>query len=265
MVLASQGESGRQGLVAKPRGIRRVEPGKKIKICVYGSPGCGKSVLAGTSPGRCLILRPPTDHLDSLPAGSEVEEWVISDWDDMNEAEEYLRHEGGKDYDWVWIDSISLLQDHTLDHVWADAVARKPARAEYGVDKGEYGINMSRLGEWFRHVVGVDQFNFGVTAHPFETVDLESEPVMMPWVQGKQMTEKICGYMNIVGRLHVKDGKHILDTEHKGLYYAKDQFGVGRVIEPTMPKVLAKIKAAKGNTIQTTKRPARPVRRRVAQ
>lgn len=245
--------------MAKPNGIRRVEPGKKINLLVYGLPGAGKSVLAGTSPGRCLILHPPTDHLDSLPKGSKVEEWIIRDWDDMNEAEEFLRHEGGKHYDWVWVDSISLLQDHTLDHVWADAVARKPDRAKFGVDKGEYGINMSRLGEWFRHVVGGAQFNMGVTAHPFETTDLESEPVMMPWVQGKQMTEKICGYMNIVGRLYVKDGKHILDTEHKGLYYAKDQMGIGRVIEPTMPKILSKIRAKP--TINT-KRPA--VRRRVA-
>lgn len=251
--------------MAKPNGIRRVEPGKKIKILVYGIPGAGKSVLAGTSPGRVLILRPPTDHLDSLPAGSAVDEWVMSDWDDMTEATEYLRHEGGKDYDWVWVDSISLLQDHTLDHVWADAVARKPTRAEYGVDKGEYGINMSRLGEWFRHVVGADQFNFGVTAHPFETVDLESEPVMMPWVQGKQMSEKICGYMNVVGRLFVKDGKRILETEHKGLYWAKDQLGIGRVLEPTMPKVLAKVSKAKGTPTTTAKaKPARTVRRRVA-
>lgn len=262
MGLAAQGEPGRRGLVAKPSGIRRVQPGTKVKICVYGIPGCGKSVLAGTSPGRCLILRPPSDHLDSLPKGSTVDEWIMSDWDDMTEATEYLRHEGGKDYDWVWVDSISLLQDHTLDHVWADAIARKPSRAEFGRDKPEYGINMQRLAEWFRHVVGTDTFNFGVTAHPFETVDIESDPVMMPWVQGKQMTEKICGYMNIVGRLYVKEGKHILDTEHKGLYYAKDQLGVGRVIEPTMPKIMSKIKAAKGAT--TTTRPARPVRRRVA-
>jgi hypothetical protein len=250
--------------VSKPSGIRVVKPGKKIKLLVYGLPGSGKSVLAGTSP-RCLILRPPTDHLDSLPADTDVEEWVLNDWDDMNEAMEYLRHEGGKDYDWVWIDSISLLQDHTLDHVWADAVARKPDRAKFGVDKGEYGINMTRLGSWFRHVVGGDQFNFGVTAHPFETTDLESEPVMMPWVQGRQMAEKICGYMNCVGRLYVaekKDGTpyRVLETEHKGLYWAKDQLGIGRMVEPTIPKIMSKVAAAK----TPTKTASRSVRRRVA-
>jgi hypothetical protein len=80
---------------------------------------------------------------------------------------------------------------------------------------------------------------------------------MMPWIQGKQMPEKICGYMNVVGRLYVNDGKRILETEHKGLYWAKDQLGIGRVIEPTMPKLLAKIG-------KPTTKAARPVRRRAA-
>lgn len=249
--------------MAKPSGIRKVVPGKKIKLLVYGKPGSGKSVLAGTSP-RCLILRPPTDHLDSLPANSSVEEWILNDWDDMNEAMEYLRHEGGKDYDWVWVDSISLLQDHTLDHVWADAVARKPDRAKFGVDKGEYGINMTRLGGWFRHVVGSAQFHLGVTAHPFETTDLEGEPVMMPWVQGNMMSDKICGYMNAVGRLYVAEKKNgpgtyrVLECEHKGLYYGKDQLGIGRMTEPTIPKIMDKIASNK----QTTTRAVRNMRRR---
>lgn len=242
----------------KPEGIKAVKPGVKINILIYGAPGIGKTVLAGTSP-RCLILRPPFDHTDSLPKATKVEEWVLKDWDDLNDAEEFLRHEGSKYYDWVWLDSISLMQDVGLDHIWADTVARKPDRKKFGLDQGEYGINMFRLAGWMRHVVGIGEFNLGVTAHPFETLDVNDDPVCMPYVQGKNMPDKICGYMNVVGHLHVqkkKDGTpvRVLDTEHKGLYYGKDQLGVGRMINPTIPKLIA---ATNRGAATGTRRPPR--------
>lgn len=247
----------------KPDQIKRVKPGSKINIMVYGQPGVGKTVLAGTSP-RCLILRPPFDHTDSLPKGSPVEEWVLRDWDDMNEAEEFLRHEGSKYYDWVWLDSISLIQDVGLDHIWADTVARKPDRAKFGLDQGEYGINMFRLAGWMRHVVGIGEFNLGVTAHPFETLDVNDDPICLPYVQGKNMADKVCGYMNVVGHLTAKEGKNgksvrVLETKHVGLYYGKDQLGVGRMINPTIPKL---IEVTSRGAASTTKRTPRPTRRR---
>lgn len=237
---------------------------KHIFMGLYGEPGIGKSRLVGTSPGRVLILRPPVDHLDSLLTADKerVEEWIIRDWSDMNEAEEFLR-EHGTAYDWVWVDSWSLLQDVLLDDVFSDAVERKPERAKYWADKPEYGVNMGRIGAWMRHTVGPDLFNFGFTAHPATLaspdLDPEGDPVekLMPWIQGRNMSPKLSGYTNILCFMEKsgKQGRRVLRSQSDVRYYAKDQFDAfpdGVLWDPTMEKVVRLINAQR-KTAKTAK------------
>jgi hypothetical protein len=222
--------------------------GGKVAFCLYGPPGIGKTRMIGTGP-RTLIVRPPTDHTESI-RGGDAQEKVVNDWDDLNNVYEYLRHGGAEDWDWVWLDSISLFQDHGLDDIWESVVAEKPHRAKHGVDKGEYGVNMHRLGLWVRHMVGLPGFNFGVTAHPAELANPEDELILMPYVQGRNMSNKVCGYMNIVAYLEIKQGKRVLRTAATERYYAKDQFDAfenARMVEPTMPKIIAAIDKARGD------------------
>lgn len=243
--------------MAKPDAIQPITRTKHIFMCLYADSGVGKTRLIGGHEGSTLIVRPPTEHTDSIRTPEGVDEWIVKGWNDMNEVEEYARHEGGKDYDWIWLDSISLFQDTGLDEIWADTIAAKPHRAQYGLDKGEYGVNMTRLARWVRSMVGVDQFNFGVTAHPMEMDDpVSGEVKLQPYVQGKNMTTKIQGYMNVVAYMEKKEiGKEgdkkiarVLRTEATETYVAKDQFDAfdsGRMVNPTMPKIMAAIEAAK--------------------
>lgn len=269
--------------MAKPEEIKSASDSRFAHICIYGEPGIGKSRLIGSSPGRVLVLRPPTDHLDSLlPADKKrVEEWVVNDWDDMNRALDYLRLEGGNDWDWVWVDSMSLLQDHTLDDIWETVKAEKPHRARYGLDQAEYGINMLRLGVWIRHVVGPDTFNFGFTAHAAmlypqqvskQGLDDKAEPKLMPWIQGKNMSPKFCGYMNQVLYMEVakvgEEERRVIRTNASERYYAKDQYDIasnGRIVNPTMPKIVAAIEKARGVPLGTLPRKTKPAapRRRI--
>jgi len=189
---------------------------------LYGPPGAGKTRLIGENPST-LILRPPTDHTDSIRVVG-ADEWVIDDWAAMGEAHEYCRH-NPTDYNWVWFYSISLFQDSGLDDIWDGVVAAKPHRAEYGVDKGEYGRNMWRLGQWVRHMVGIQGFNFGITAHPAELEHpITGKLKFQPWIQGKNMSTKIQGYMNIVAYLEVveQDGaeRRVLRTAGTHAYEA---------------------------------------------
>lgn len=254
---------------------------KHIYVCLYGEPGIGKSRFIGTSPGKVLIIRPPVDHLDSLlPADkARIEQWKVEDWNDMFDALDYLRHEGGK-YDWVWVDSWSLLQDVLLDDLFETAVAEKPARRRYGADKQEYGINMFRIGSWMRHVVGPDAFNLGFTAHPAvlasPDLDEDGDPVekLMPWIQGKNMSPKLCGYMNVVAFMEGvgKKRRRVIKTNSDERFYAKDQFDAlgedGSLLDPTMPKLLDLIKkspgrATGGQRTNPTRTPKRTAKRRV--
>lgn len=243
-----------------PPNIRPVGETKFIKLLVYSMWGVGKTVFVGSGGPRTLILRPPTDHTDSIlthyPAAERPQEWVIRDWDEMDSAFQYLQMHG-HEWDWVWLDSISLWQDTGLDDIWAAVKERRPERnvLHAGMDKGEYGRNMDRLSSWVRNVVSADTFNFGITAH--YTTRLETptgEVKYMPWVQGSMMSEKVCGYMTMVGymekRISPSSGREfrqITFTETKD-FYAKDQYNAfekARLVDPTIPKLAAAVAAAK--------------------
>jgi len=247
--------------MSKPTSIKPANRSRHARLCIYSDPGVGKTRLVGTSVlcGRTLLIRPPTDHIDAIPLANRerLEDAVLDDWGQMNEMLDFLRHEGDQ-YDWVWLDSASLMQDHLLDDIWDTVVSEKPARARYGPDKGEYGINMHRLGVWMRHVVGPDTFNFGFTAHTAQlspSEDPEEDRKLMPWIQGKNMSPKFCGYMNAVLFMEVakiggKDNRRVLRTHATSRYYGKDQFDMDtkthRVVDPTMPKLVELMEAGRG-------------------
>jgi hypothetical protein len=244
-----------------------------INMLIYGDPGCGKTTLIGSGGKKykTLIIRPPTDHVDPI-VGSGVKETVVHDWNEMLDVQEYLRHEGAE-WDWVWLDSISLFQDTGLDDRFAAAVENKPSRSAQGPDKPEYRVNMWRLEQLVRHTVGAQLFNFGVTAHPFWTefpsneTPEEAVEKLMPWIQGQKMPQKISGYMNVVGYMSAEEKKvndklrvrRYLHTAGNQYRYGKDQFNAlgGVMIDPTMPDIMDAITDKRASKKSSARRPTR--------
>jgi hypothetical protein len=240
-------------------------------MLIYGVPGVGKTRLIGTAPNT-LIVRPPTDHTDSITTPENVDELVVDKWEQMFEAFAWLQQGATSEYEWIWLDSISLWQDHGLDDVFDAAISRNSHRAEYGPDKGEYGINMGRLQRWIRNMVGLatdGKVNFGITAHPFEWRDpVKETDVWAPWIQGKNMSPKVCGYMNEVGYMQVvtdsktKKERRVIRFRPDGRdIVAKDQFDAfgedGRLVDPSMEKIT--------DAIADSRRARKPRRRRRSQ
>lgn len=245
--------------LAKPRKLRQ---GEGITWLLFGIPGVGKTPLIGENP-RTLILRPPTDHTDSIMEPENVEEIVINDWASELEAFQYVHQGGWEQHDWVWIDSLSGFQDFGLRDVLEDAVIRKPSRGvnkggvmipEFGADQGEYGINMNRITNMVQDFCGMaaeGKINFGITCHPADWYNpVTEETVLAPWVQGKGMIAKICGYMNVITYMQEvsRDGKPSqiqLFSSAPG-FYGKDQFrafptmksGKRGIVDPTMSRIM---------------------------
>jgi hypothetical protein len=255
--------------MSKPAAIKEIRSSKHINILLYGDPGSRKTTMAGSGGEGTLIVHPHVEHMDAI-VGSGADHWLVQDWDEMQNVLQWARHEGG-DYKWIWLDSISCWQDIGMDDIFAVAKARNPGRGQYWWDKGDYGVNMGRIAEWVRFMMGCDLFNFGITAHQFWAEMTEGEPdddmpqvveKMMPWVQGKGMPQRIAGYMQMVGYNTVhesktKKGEQFVVTRFKGNagFYAKDQFNAfptGKVTNLTVPKLEAAVQAAR------TKKQARP-------
>jgi hypothetical protein len=242
--------------------ITPLTPTGKANFMLYGAPSAGKtSIIAQGS--RTLIIRPPTDHTDAaIRAGAKAHEWIVERWPDMDEVEEFARH-NPDEYDWIWLDSISLFQDHGLEDIMAAVEAAKPHRRNGPIDQGEYNANFTRLTKWCRHMIGIPGFNFGVTAHPAEIADNLGNVKLRPWVQGKNMSFKICGMMNIVGYLEVvhdknENDRRVLRLRETDDYEAKDQFELAsdyRMVDPTMKKIEAALPGRAAKPAAKTSRP----------
>lgn len=238
----------------KPQSLDR---SKGIAMMVYGIPGSEKTRLLGS--GKTLIIRPPSEHTDSIDLPTNCSEVVVQDWSDMFELFREIQQGMHRDYDWFGLDSITLAQEILLEDVLGDAIARKPTRAiqkggimipEHGADQGEYKVNMDRLSKWTRDMVALakeGKFHFAMTAYPIEywDPDIEKE-VWAPDVRGKNMIKKICGYMNTVAYLKKsKEKGEVLLTVDKDGFIGKDQFNMfpklksGRhgLINPTLDDI----------------------------
>lgn len=228
-------------------------------MLVHSVPGAGKTTLIGTGGKtmKTLIIRPPTDHTDPI-LGSGCKEWVVTHWEQMLEdVIEYLQHEGHK-WDWVWLDSVSAWQQFGLDDIWQQTIDRRPDRKTGPIDKGEYGLNMTRVLQWIRTVSGMSMagnFHFGITAwSEYLWDETKQREVLKPWVQGKMMSDNVMGYMNIVAYMEVTNKRRILRFDLTDDYYGKDQFSpVGgpeafpkaKLLNPTMPKIMTALDAVR--------------------
>lgn len=232
--------------------------GQRACVCVYGLPGTGKTRLAGSSEKPTLLLHPPTDHVDSIPAGGNCDHIELQDHRDMTDAFQGLQQRGDefKKYEdgWVWLDGITLMEEYGMDDVFGAVIQRKPHRAEHGPDKGEYGVNRQRLQKWVRDMIGLckaGQFNLGITSHVMAVENpVTNEDIWVPQfgdTKGK-LAFKLAGYMNIVAYYAAaeKDGKitRKLAVDQEG-FIGKDQYnifprlksGVHGIVNPTMSDV----------------------------
>lgn len=243
-------QAARRPANAKPRQIHG--PGTQspyFRLLVYGNPGDLKTTLAGTSP-RPLILNADrgTEILDMrrIP----YESWEINDHDELNDAIAYIRHGGHKEYDWLWLDSITGFQELGLDSIMRELTAVKSHRRMWAADKGEYGQNMNRLSLALRAMRDLP-LNVGWISHITRTEDDDGEVMYKPAVQGKDMIDRVCSYASVVGRMErvysEKQKKEIVrfTTRKDGKYYTKDRMNIGTIVDPTIPKIMARIAEAR--------------------
>lgn len=248
--------------MTKPRNVIKVRDKAHVNMMLYGEPGVGKSVFAGTAPNALILANNPDETVSMVDSDADV--WHVPDYHALSDAVEYVWHEGHSDYEWVWFDNGSLFQEQGMDQIMDDAVAAKPHLNRWIPDRPQYLTNQNRLGLMIRRLT-MAPINFGMTAHVQRVEDDDGRTILLPAFQGGQglFAQRLCGYMNVVGYMKAvssKDGgeKRYIYTRKTAKFQAKDRF---RALEPkeeglTVPILMQKI-GSKGTPPSRAKRTAR--------
>lgn len=226
----------------------------RIRPLIYGHPGSGKSPFAASTAmlGRTLILNADgPDSLVSVMQADYYEEfqdnlefWNVDSIRDLHEVRDYFRRgTGTKDFEWLWLDSATLFEEHDMDDIMHQLNKEKSHRDVHLPDKAQYMLRQNHLGMWVREMQKI-RINFGMTCHVMQIgVDDEDEDASTasyrPAIQGKQgeISSKVCGYFGLVGRMYVRRSRvkvkggdkkkvkteRVLQLQPSGKWYAKDR------------------------------------------
>lgn len=256
--------------MSKPSQIRSAANQERfVNALFYGFPGIGKTRLLGSSTGKVLVLECGKSETDTcVAAGQDVDVWEIHKRSELDEAYEYLRHEGYNDYKWAWVDGLSPLEGRLMKEQLRTQHAANTNRSDLVPAPDDYLKIQSIMDKFVTDMVDLPM-NVGFTAHVMmEEVTLidedgdESQVLMMlPQIQGGhgKLSQKICAYMNIVGYMDTLDGKdgkqRAMLVRFDGRHVAKDRFNClanenGWLFipddKPFMPTIEAKVSRALG-------------------
>lgn len=243
------------------------EGSEKINAMIYADSNVGKTVLAGTAPGKTFWLAGEPGFKSAQRQGAvghgrritdTATAWAAVEW--LNAKRRYER------IDWLILDGVTTMQDRFRLGYAAEAFDINPAKRQHRnlPDRPDYFNTQNFLKAWIPALVDLP-CNLLITAHAYRT-DLtdNGELLVFPGVQGKvtETANAIAGIMDFVGfyekkrvhnrartesrivrRLWFESPERKNKQEEEVRYIVGDKFDcLGPYIDnPTMPAILAKI------------------------
>lgn len=258
-------------------------------IMVYGGSGVGKTVLAGSLPGRILMLCGEPGYISAARLGARGRARLIPDTATAVAAAAWLEDGGASQFDWVIAEGIGTMQNKFLLNYAAEAFDANPAKRTHRnlPDKPDYFNAQNFLKSWISRLIDLP-CNTLYTAHAMYPEDKTTgEQLVYPAIQGKgiEVSQYISGLMHAVGFMSPRvkqtdDGpvqvrrtlwQTVRDPNTETTFFAKDQFNaLGTFTDDLrMPEILKLIddsdpEAPAAEPVLLPAAKAAPARRRAA-
>lgn len=211
-------------------------------IMVYGGSGVGKTVLAGTLPGRILMLCGEPGYISAARLGAHGKARLIPDTATATAAVSWLEDGNASKFDWIIGEGLGTMQKKFLLGYAAEAFDANPAKRAHRnlPDKPDYYNAQNFVMSWVARMIDLPA-NVLFTAHAMYPEDKTTgERLVYPAIQGKgiEVSQYICGLLHAVGFMsprikRTEEGdipvRRILwqsmrDPATETTFFAKDQF-----------------------------------------
>lgn len=246
--------------------VEKLEAGSESKnLLVYGDSNAGKTVLAGTCPGRTFWLVGEPGYKSAARHGARGHIRRLADTATALAAIDWLyERDRYRKLDWIVVDGFTTMQDRFRLAYAAEAFDLNPAKRAHRnlPDRPDYFNTQNFLKAWIPQLVDLP-VNLLITAHAYRTDKTDNgELLVFPGIQGKvtETANAISGLMDATGyyearRMRRRDGTSRIvrrlwfeSPERKAKeedvrYICGDKYDcLGPYIDnPTMPAIIARI------------------------
>jgi hypothetical protein len=224
---------------------------------IHGDSGVGKTVLAGSVPGRQLFLAGEPGYISAARLGARGTARIVRDTSMALAAIQWLEDGGYEQYDWVTIDGTTTLEKKFLLQYAAEAFDANPAKRAHRnlPDKPDYFNTQNFMKGWLARFIDLP-CNVLVTCHSMRPDGDEGETLVYPGFQGKgtEVSNFISGLFHVIGYMSIRINaseqevrrvlwQHHYDKDTETRYFAKDQFNALPKFTDgwTMPEIIKKI------------------------
>jgi hypothetical protein len=183
---------------------RLEQSSESINLLIYGDSNVGKTVLAGTCPGRTFWLVGEPGYKSAGRQGAKGYARRISDTATALAAVDWLNYKRRYEkLDWLVLDGLSTMQDRFRLGYAAEAFDINPTKRQHRnlPDRPDYFNTQNFLKAWIPQLVDMP-VNLLITAHAYRTDMTENgELLVFPGVQGKvtETANAIAGLMDATG------------------------------------------------------------------